>query len=1469
MESIHVNVNMNIKNLRDDLLLSSERYYEALKTYDVGTNVIIEDLAVLHGIIKFLEADCYYDIIDEKCLANIERVIGDIRRNNCFLNNTVNIDTLANEKEDTGDMDDTNFGKIIYNVTQATGVYSYSASTARAAVPEDKRGAGTIIVYATTRLTWVVEQFCYTDVSDWLSGTFWQQLATVNYVDENSGDDAVWGNISGDITNQSDLTTYINNSINNTITNRNLLDINDIIAGQNVTVTRDTSAGTVTISSTGGGGGSDIHLIGTGDTTQPTNGNAYSALRSRNEFLNANEDDTAEGKITFLDGWQAGNDFATGWLGYGALFNKTVDDKWRLELDQLFVRGQAEFNELVINQINAVGGEILVSYASMEIIEVEDTGTTWRCFFDTIEGTRSNQFVQYDQAICQKFDGQNVKRYWRLITGVGTDFIDISKTDMEAGSSIPEVGDIVLQLGNRTDENRQSAIMISAKGADGPSIKMYDNIATYSLVNLDKVVIGKNTKITGTLLVQSDDGTAYRVPVDKGGWIASNTYYYYDRVSHNGSLYLCIAISTTVEPGTDEDIWQIQVEKGQQGTDGGDVGKWVEIQGSRLFIYDNPELSGTPNPETINLAAIIYNIDSPTYEWTNEETNEVLGTSSTLVVTPEMFNGEVNLYIRCDITEGDTASVFYDKVQLARLGNGSGAYYIDLSNSTITIPFNADGTIPLNGYGNAYTDIEVRNGTDIVPIDNIEVSVLLGTVNYNLSSDNSRLNITSLSTVEARIQLAITVEGVEITRDVIIVQSRRGEDGEDGEDGAPGNPGQDGLNAVILIVSGEQIFKYNAEGTVVTPTAITLTSILQNSGSEITYQWQWSAVGQYNYVDIAGATNSSYEVLPSFAGYNNSDSVTFRLKATYQGIDYYDEITVTKVRDGLDGSARYTGILSNESSAVPSSYTGVVTNANLGKVTTNCRMFFGADEITNFNVASQLISGTATAVRDDKKFTLASFSQSDDYVIFRINFYVNGDIVDFVDWNISKVRAAAPNDYRVDVYTVSPSQPTTPTFNIIPTSSGIVDNGFTWYVSVPSNNTTVWQSTATFSGETDTIISSSGSTWSIPARISGHDGDDGANGNYDVTIYASQASAPQRRLQSSIPDFGSSVVEQNTTWYRDPPVKTSTNKIWMCKGTISGITNALIPVNGYYWSTPTQISGEDGLSGSDSVPGITYVFRGVWTSGETYYYQQSTNNSPGRSDVVRMGTSNYTYYYRTNTTGGTNSPTTNTSYWAQFTGNFENIATGLLFAEDASIAGWQFSNNVIYSEAGNAVFDGRSTSTYRISIGSGAVNNPSGGAFRVSNSGTMIATNATISNANGNYNLSIGSGNITFRNTAINQDMLIIEQRTNNTSGGYMPRITLNDYTTLFPGAATSAPAQTIVLDTYGLQLTGHTVNGNRTNANYSNFGFDVTQVSGGTASFNVYCTNGETVIMARGIRRTPGTANQIYIDTNGYLRWA
>lgn len=182
--------------------------------------------------------------------------------------------------------------------------------------------------------------------------------------------------------------------------------------------------------------------------------------------------------------------FSTGALGTGFCLKKDQNGDSYLEVDRMLVRKVATFIQLLIQQIKHVGGQIILTPASMSCAKVEDMGDYYRCYFENTDGERTieQEFVVGDLARAQTFNvkegvNQNVTNtyYWRAVVGTGDNYIDLSKTDCDAGSTEPKAGDDIVQLGNKSDATRQAAIILSAYGNDAPYFKLYRGINSYSL----------------------------------------------------------------------------------------------------------------------------------------------------------------------------------------------------------------------------------------------------------------------------------------------------------------------------------------------------------------------------------------------------------------------------------------------------------------------------------------------------------------------------------------------------------------------------------------------------------------------------------------------------------------------------------------------------------------------------------------------------------------------------------------------------------------------------------------------------------------------------------------------------------------------------------------------------------------------------------------------------------------------------
>ena len=210
--------------------------------------------------------------------------------------------------------------------------------------------------------------------------------------------------------------------------------------------------------------------------------------------------------------------FRSGALGSGfKLGNYSDSEDSYLEVDRLLVRKAAEFVKLVIRELQSVGGEIVLSPAAMKISKVDflkkgtllpEYGTAplrydvYRCSFLTKRGDEeiTNPFVVNDLVRCQTFNikegttaNAKNKYYWRRVTAVGTDYIDIlALSGGNYGDSQPEVGDELVQMGNTTDVARQSVLYLSAYGSDSPSIKLYKGVNDYTLDGKEIFVVSRD-----------------------------------------------------------------------------------------------------------------------------------------------------------------------------------------------------------------------------------------------------------------------------------------------------------------------------------------------------------------------------------------------------------------------------------------------------------------------------------------------------------------------------------------------------------------------------------------------------------------------------------------------------------------------------------------------------------------------------------------------------------------------------------------------------------------------------------------------------------------------------------------------------------------------------------------------------------------------------------------------------------------
>lgn len=244
-------------------------------------------------------------------------------------------------------------------------------------------------------------------------------------------------------------------------------------------------------------------------------------------FISKINNDTANGLITFLKGLLIGKN--------GSGITVLENGMSQAVVDYLYVKVKAVFDELEVKKKTYVGGEQVISHAGMKCNRVDELDDVYRCYFkeeeDGIE--IENQFTPGSLAIAQEC---NIKTgvshhvgnryYWRLVTAVGENYIDLSKTvcDPNVENDVPVAGDDIVGLGHKTDITKQAAIILSSVNEVSPSIIMYQGINDFTLTGKDVISFDfdKSTgkarmKVYGDTYIGDKDRTTYmEYTQDKG-----------------------------------------------------------------------------------------------------------------------------------------------------------------------------------------------------------------------------------------------------------------------------------------------------------------------------------------------------------------------------------------------------------------------------------------------------------------------------------------------------------------------------------------------------------------------------------------------------------------------------------------------------------------------------------------------------------------------------------------------------------------------------------------------------------------------------------------------------------------------------------------------------------------------------------------------------------------------------------------
>lgn len=390
------------------------------------------------------------------------------------------------------------------------------------------------------------------------------------------------------------------------------------------------------------------------------------------------------------------HDMTRGMLGNGYYLGVDGDNGNNsiLEIDDLLVRNKAYFEELEIRKLSYVNGTIILSAAGGIIQSVEELEDgNWKCYLKSDDGTTAttNTFKINDLVRCQTFDikpgvYENVTNrfYWRQVVDLGSDenknwivlskFQKSSDTENDA-SGIPAEGDTIVQYGNTLDESRQNIISISATDTNAPSITMYTHVYTFSLADatVSTVISPQEVKFRSDLFKLVSGNESYRIAIDRGEWQASTRYYYWDRVSYGGSLWLCIYQGTDgcigIEPGSENasSYWSLQVQKGDAGDP--DSNPKIEFDESIVTTaFDGSKYYPDLTNKSISFHAETY--DGQYIQDANIISFSANSNNANLEISRDDENHAV-IINKCELAVGETATISVHVALQTGTGEGS------------------------------------------------------------------------------------------------------------------------------------------------------------------------------------------------------------------------------------------------------------------------------------------------------------------------------------------------------------------------------------------------------------------------------------------------------------------------------------------------------------------------------------------------------------------------------------------------------------------------------------------------------------------------------------------------------------------------------------------------------------------------------------------------------------------------------
>lgn len=421
---------------------------------------------------------------------------------------------------------------------------------------------------------------------------------------------------------------------------------------------------------------------------------------------------------------------------------------------------------------------------------------------------------------------------------------------------------------------------------------------------INNIVYTERIPVNGSKMgsdgIKGDTGASIRII---GQWDnTGNTKYYCDDkyidvVTDNGNSYACKQThsGTPVKQLTDTNYWTLLTKKGDNGFSAYDMN--LSTDNGVVFKFDGNGTNVGIQDTTITCNPV--NVIPTSFEWKLNGTVIAGETKNSYKFIPSSFDKAESCVITCTITglANGSSITLADSISLVKTVDGSDSYNAILSNESLTIACDNAGTPVQPLSTNAFTDVTLYKGTEVINANYgtdanglTKPSFVACEGNITTKSVNGKivLTITLTSVTQDNASVSIPIyDGTKLvaTKLFTVAKSKQG---------------ALGLNAysVNITASNGDVFKVKKDGSC----EITDTQLTCNTVNVLPTKYVWKKNGTI----ISGQTGNSITV--SLADFGSSSSIVYTcvVDGTVNGktiTGLTDSQTILKVVDGVDGNS--------------------------------------------------------------------------------------------------------------------------------------------------------------------------------------------------------------------------------------------------------------------------------------------------------------------------------------------------------------------------------------------------------------------------------------------------------------------------------------------------------------------------------------------------------------------------------------